>query len=52
MREPPAIQIDADISRAWSIPAVFYTDPEVWARENEIASLLAPGRWLGIASNC
>lgn len=35
MRELPAVQIDADISRAWSIPAVFYTDPEVWARERD-----------------
>ena len=35
MRELPAIQIDADISRAWSIPAVFYTDPEVCARERD-----------------
>ena len=35
MRELPAIQIDADISRAWSIPAVFYTDPEVGARERD-----------------
>ena len=35
MRELPAIQIDADISRAWSIPAVFYTDAEVCARERD-----------------
>ena len=35
MPELPAIQIDADISRAWSIPAPFYTDPAVWARERE-----------------
>jgi choline monooxygenase len=35
MRELPAIEIDADISRAWSIPAAFYTDPEVCARERE-----------------
>src|SRR5450755_1772984 len=35
MSELPALQIDADISRAWSVPAQFYTDSEVWARENE-----------------
>jgi choline monooxygenase len=35
MRELPPIQIDADISRAWSIPALFYTDPEVGARERD-----------------
>jgi choline monooxygenase len=35
MPRQPAIQIDSDISRAWSIPAPFYTDPEVLAKESE-----------------
>src|SRR6266446_4788121 len=35
MTEQPAIQIDSDISRAWSIPAPFYTDPGVLAQEKE-----------------
>jgi choline monooxygenase len=28
-------RIDSDISRAWSLPAHFYTDPEVFATEKE-----------------
>ena len=35
MPQQPAIQIDSDISCAWSIPAPFYTDPEVLAKESE-----------------
>ena len=35
MSKLPALQIDSDISRAWSIPARFYTDPDVCAQENE-----------------
>src|SRR5450631_2082166 len=35
MSKLPALQIDSDISRAWSIPAPFYTDAEVCAQENE-----------------
>jgi choline monooxygenase len=35
MSDQPAIQIDSDISRAWSIPAAFYTDPDVFAQEKE-----------------
>jgi hypothetical protein len=35
MPEQPNIQIDSDISRAWSVPAPFYTDPVVFALENE-----------------
>ena len=35
MPEPPAIQIDPEISRAWSIPALFYTDPSVIEQEKE-----------------
>ena len=35
MTEQPAIQIDSEISRAWSIPAPFYTDPGVFAQEKE-----------------
>jgi phenylpropionate dioxygenase-like ring-hydroxylating dioxygenase large terminal subunit len=35
MPQLPAIQIDSDISCAWSIPAPFYTDPEVFAQEKE-----------------
>src|SRR6202158_4774306 len=35
MTKLPALQIDSDISRAWSIPALFYTDPEVCTQENE-----------------
>jgi choline monooxygenase len=31
----PAIQIDPEISRAWSIPASFYTDPGVFQQEKE-----------------
>ena len=33
MSKLPALQIDSDISRAWSIPARFYTDPEIRARK-------------------
>jgi choline monooxygenase len=35
MTDHAALQIDSDISRAWSIPASFYTDPEVSAQEKE-----------------
>jgi choline monooxygenase len=35
MSKPTALQIDSDISQAWSVPAHFYVDPEVSARENE-----------------
>jgi len=35
MSELPALQIDSDISRAWSIPAPFYTDPSVFAQERK-----------------
>jgi choline monooxygenase len=35
MNQLPVLQIDSDISQAWSIPAPFYTDPEVAARETE-----------------
>src|SRR5271169_1546656 len=35
MSKLPLLQIDSDISRAWSIPAPFYTDPEICAQENE-----------------
>ncbi len=35
MSKLSALQIESDISQAWSIPAPFYTDPEVRARENE-----------------
>ena len=35
MSKLPALQIDSDISRAWSVPGPFYIDPEVWAQENE-----------------
>jgi choline monooxygenase len=35
MSEPATIQIDADISRAWSVPAPFYTDPAIFGREKE-----------------
>jgi len=35
MSELPALQIASDVSLAWSIPAPFYTDPEVGAQENE-----------------
>src|ERR1700730_297740 len=35
MSELPALQINSDVSLAWSIPAPFYTDPEVGAQENE-----------------
>ncbi len=35
MPQLPAIQIDSDISCAWSIPALFYTDPEAFAQEKE-----------------
>jgi choline monooxygenase len=30
-----SLNIDSDISRAWSLPATFYTDPTVFAREKE-----------------
>jgi len=30
-----SLQIDPDISRAWSVPAPFYTDPAVFASERE-----------------
>jgi hypothetical protein len=30
-----ALHIDSDISRAWSVPAPFYTDAAVFAREFE-----------------
>jgi choline monooxygenase len=35
MSKLPPLQIDSDISRAWSVPASFYTDPEIGAQENE-----------------
>jgi hypothetical protein len=35
MSELPALQIDSDVSLAWSIPAPFYTDPAVGAQEIE-----------------
>src|SRR6266478_8759619 len=35
MPEQPAIQIDSQISDAWSLPAPFYTDPGVFAQEKE-----------------
>src|ERR1700720_3698002 len=35
MSELPALRIDSDISRAWSIPAPFYTDPSVFAQERK-----------------
>jgi choline monooxygenase len=35
MTDPPAVQIDSDISRAWSIPAPLYTDPVTFAQEKE-----------------
>jgi choline monooxygenase len=35
MSKLPALQIDSDISRAWSIPAPFYTDPEIGAQESQ-----------------
>ncbi len=35
MSNLPALQIDSDISQAWSIPAMFYTDSEVCALENQ-----------------
>ena len=35
MNKLPALQIDPEISRAWSVPAPFYTDAEVAAREAE-----------------
>src|SRR5580700_5179552 len=35
MSKLPALQIDSDISRAWSVPGPFYIDPEIWAQENE-----------------
>jgi len=35
MPEPPVLQIDPDISRAWSIPAHFYTNSEVYGQERE-----------------
>ena len=33
MPEQPPLQIDSDISRAWSIPAPFYTDPSLFLQE-------------------
>src|SRR5882757_9055200 len=35
MNPLPVLQIDSEISQAWSVPAPFYTDPEVAAREAE-----------------
>jgi len=35
MLQPASFQIDPDISRAWSIPAPFYFEPEVFCRERE-----------------
>src|SRR5437899_12821294 len=35
MPEQPTIQIDSEISRAWSVPTPFYTDPVVFALEKE-----------------
>ena len=35
MTNQPAIHIDSDISRAWSLPAQFYTDPEIFAEEKQ-----------------
>ena len=35
MSQQPVIQIDSDISRAWSIPAPFYTDAEVCEQERD-----------------
>ena len=35
MSELPALRIDSDISRAWSIPAPFYTEPSVFAQERK-----------------
>ncbi|MGH9536743.1 MAG: aromatic ring-hydroxylating oxygenase subunit alpha [Terriglobales bacterium] len=35
MSECPAIQIDSDISCAWSIPAPFYTDPGAFVQERK-----------------
>src|SRR6478672_12645063 len=35
MSELPALQIDSDVSLAWSIPAPFYTDPDVWHQESQ-----------------
>jgi choline monooxygenase len=35
MSKLPPLQIDPDISRAWSVPASFYTDPEIGTQENE-----------------
>ncbi len=35
MSKLPEFHIDSDIARAWSIPAPYYTDPELPARENE-----------------
>ena len=35
MSKLPELHIDSDIARAWSIPAPYYTDPELPARENE-----------------
>ena len=36
MTHPARIDIDPDISRAWSLPASYYTDPAVFALEKEI----------------
>jgi choline monooxygenase len=35
MSERADLLIDSDISRAWSIPAPFYTDPQLFARERD-----------------
>jgi phenylpropionate dioxygenase-like ring-hydroxylating dioxygenase large terminal subunit len=36
MNVPPnRLDIDADVSRAWSLPAIFYTDAEIAGREQE-----------------
>jgi choline monooxygenase len=35
MSKLPALQIDSDISRSWSIPAPFYIDTDIRLRENE-----------------
>jgi choline monooxygenase len=33
--QTPSLQIDGDISRAWSLPARFYLDPLIFAQEHE-----------------
>ena len=35
MSDQAAIDVDSDISRAWSIPAPFYTDADVFAQEKD-----------------